>query len=148
MKTVSIRFLGRFELQSPFGSDVRLNGMKSVLLRARLTMPTGQIHDRNRLSGLHGPDRAWEQALASLRQSQWSLRKGLGEGEPSPILVERSSICLNPDIVDVDTAIFAQLVRKGEKADLEQAVEPGQMDTAIAGVAAARKGKASVAVQV
>lgn len=123
MRPVSIRFLGRFELRPPSGGEERLNGMKTVLLLARLTMPPGETHDRKRLSELLWSDRGEAQALASLRQSLWSLRKGLGKDGPSTILAERSFISVDPCAVVVDTSQFEQLIRSGTKADLEHAVE-------------------------
>ncbi|HWJ74812.1 MAG TPA: bacterial transcriptional activator domain-containing protein [Kaistia sp.] len=123
MRPVSIRFLGRFELQPPSGAEARPNGVKTVLLLAWLTMPPGKMHDRKRLSKLLWPDREEAQALASLRQSLWTLRKGLGDGPPSPIMAERSSISIDPDAVAVDTVQFDRLIHKGAKADLEQVAE-------------------------
>lgn len=121
MQRVCLKFLGRFELEPSAGRDERLNGVKNVLLLAWLAMPPGKTHDRKRLSETLWPDRGEAQALASLRQALWSLRRAMGEGEPSPILAERSSIRLDPDAVTVDTADFERLVRGGSQAELERA---------------------------
>ena len=123
MKTVSIRFFGRFELQSPSGGRDQLSGAKTILLLARLALPPGQVYDRKRLTELFWPDRAEAQAQASLRQALWSLRKALGEGEPPPILAERTTISLDPEAVDVDAVEFERLIRKAGKDDLERAAE-------------------------
>ena len=123
MKPVSIKFLGHCELRSPIGESQLLTNMKSALLLARLTMPPGQSHDRKRLTELLWPDRGETQALASLRQSLWSLRKDLGERDPPSIIADRSSVRLDPDAVDVDTVVFEQFVRSGTADDLERAAE-------------------------
>ncbi len=121
MKTVTIRFLGRFESQSPAGGRDPLTGEKTVLLLARLAMPPGQAYDRKRLIELLWTDRGEAQGLASLRQSLWSLRKALGNGEPPPIIAERTSIRLDPVVVEVDVVEFERLIRNGTKEDLERA---------------------------
>ena len=121
MKRVSVKFLGRFELEPPPAGDERLNGMKNVLLLALLAMPPGKTHDRKRLSESLWPDRGEGQALASLRQSLWSIRKALPEGEVSPLLAERTTVRLDPGAVEVDTVTFEQLIRSGARADLERA---------------------------
>lgn len=123
MKPVSIRFLGSFESQSRSGERYQLSGIKTVLLLARLAMPPGQVHDRKRLTELLWPDRAEVQALASLRQTLWSLRKAFGDGEPPPIVAERSLIRLDPDAVEVDAVEFERQIRSGTKEDLERAIE-------------------------
>lgn len=122
MQTVSIRFLGRFELQTPSGEIQQSIGAKPVLLLARLAMPPGHAHDRKRLTEFLWPDRGEAQALASLRQSLWTLRKALGPAEASHIIADRSSIRLDPDAVAVDAVLFERLVRSGEKEDLERAI--------------------------
>lgn len=122
MKPVSIRFLGRFELQSPSGGRDLVSGAKTVLLLARLALPPGQIHDRKRLTELLWPDRGEVQALASLRQSLWSLRKALGQGALPPIIAERTSIRLDPAVVEVDAVEFERQIRSDKQADLERAI--------------------------
>lgn len=120
MTQVSIRFLGRFEAQSPSGEVCPLIGVKTVLLLARLTMPPGQAHDRKRLTELFWPDRGEAQASASLRQSLWILRKAFAE--PSPIIAERTSIRLDEGAVAVDTLEFERQIRCGTIDSLERAV--------------------------
>jgi adenylate cyclase len=123
MEPVSIKFLGRCELRSPIGEYQLLTSTKMALLLARLAMPPGQSHDRRRLTELLWPDRGETQALASLRQSLWNLRKDLGEGDPPPIIADRSSVRLDPGTLTVDTVVFEQLVRRGAADDLERAAE-------------------------
>jgi TolB-like protein/DNA-binding SARP family transcriptional activator len=123
MRPVSIKFLGRCELRSPVGNSQLLTNTKTALLLARLAMPPGQSHDRKRLTELLWPDRGETQAHASLRQSLWILRKGLGEWDPPSIIADRSSVRLDPGAVDVDTVVFEQLIRSGTTDDLERAAE-------------------------
>lgn len=123
MKAVSIRFLGRFESESPSGERDQLTGAKTVLLLAKLAMLPGQVHDRKRLSELLWPDRAEAQALASLRQSLWTLRKALGDSDPPPITAERTAVRLDPTQIYVDAVDFERLIRSGQKDDLERAAE-------------------------
>ncbi len=124
MKTVSIKFLGRFDLQSLSGERGHLSGPKAALFLARLAMPPGQLHDRKRLTEILWPDRGEAQALAlaSLRQLLWALRKDLGEVGPPPIIAERSSIRLDPAVVAVDVVDFERLIRTGARNDLERAI--------------------------
>ncbi len=123
MKSVLIKFLGRFELPASAGGRDLLGGAKPVLLLARLALPLGQVHDRKRLAAQLWPDHAEAQALASLRQALWSLRRAMGEGESQPLLAERASICLDPAAVEVDAVAFERLIRRGGKEDLEAAVQ-------------------------
>ena len=123
MKSVLIKVLGRFELPASAGGRDLIGGAKPILLMAQLALPPGQVHDRKRLAAQLWPDRAEAQALASLRQALWSLRRALGEGENQPLLAERASISLDPAAVEVDAVAFERLIRRGGKEDLEAAVQ-------------------------
>ena len=123
MKPVTIRFLGRCELSSPnSGGQVPISSKTAVLL-ARLALPPGQSQDRKRLTEQLWPDRGEVQALASLRQSLWSLRKTVGETDPPLVTADRSSVRMEPRAVEVDTVVFEQLVQSGTRTDLERAAE-------------------------
>jgi adenylate cyclase len=121
MKSFSIKLFGRCEFRSPGSEGEVLANPKTALLLARLAMPPGQGHDRKRLSELLWPDRGEAQALASLRQALWTLRKDFGERDHTPMVTERSSIRIDPDAVEVDTVIFETLIRSGTREDLERA---------------------------
>lgn len=123
MRTVSIRLFGRTEFISPFGEGDQPTSTKTALLVARLAMKPGEAHDRKRLTELLWPDRGEAQALASLRQSLWNLRKAVGECDPPPIVADRSSVRLDPRAVEVDTVVFEQLIRRGTTDDLARAAE-------------------------
>ena len=120
-KPISLRFLGRFDLQAPSGDKSDVSGAKTVLLLARLSMSPGQPIDRKRLIEVLWPDRGEAQALASLRQALWGLRKCLGEGDPAPIVAERSDIRLSPDAFAIDTIEFERHARSASRDALERA---------------------------
>ncbi len=123
MKPVLIKFLGHFELPASAGGRDLPGGAKPILLLAHLALSPGQVHDRKRLAAQFWPDRAEAQALASLRQALWSLRRALGDAQDSPLLAGRTSISLNQAAIVVDAAAFQHLIRRGGREDLEAAVQ-------------------------
>jgi hypothetical protein len=50
------------------------------------------------------------------------LRKALPATQPPSLLIDGEKIALNPEVVDIDAAIFEQLLTEGTPAALERAV--------------------------
>ena len=66
-------------------------------------MAPGQAQDRRRLTELLWPDRGEPQALASLRQSLWTLRRDLGDLDALPVIADRVHR-LDLSAVEVDSS--------------------------------------------
>jgi adenylate cyclase len=122
MNPVSVNLLGRCELRLAVGDSKPVTNTRTALLMARLAMPPGQSHDRKRITVLLWPDRGEAQAMASLRQLLWTLRKETVDSGPPLIIADRSSLRL-AEATDVDAMQFEQLIRSGTAADLERAAE-------------------------
>ena len=80
----------------------RIPRKKSLALLVYLAMEHSRSHLRKDLAFLLWPDLPDDRADHSLRQSLYSLKKILDPGSPaapSPLLVDRSSVRLNPDVL-------------------------------------------------
>ena len=90
----------------------RIPRKKSLVLLAYLAMEHSRPHLRKDLAFLLWPDLPEDRADHSLRQSLYSLRKVLDLGSPdapSPLLVERLSVRLNPDVFfTTDVALLVE----------------------------------------
>lgn len=95
---------------------------KARLLLARLALPPGEIHTRDKLSFLLWSEREPAQARASLRQALTALRKAFRTVEPPPLVVTGETVALDPEALEVDVATFESLVDSGAVTDLERAV--------------------------
>src|SRR5262249_61303644 len=110
MKPLTMIMLGGFEIRGPDGQTISLPTKKTVALLGYLALRPGKAHPRDRLAALLWGNSADEQARKSLRQAMYVLRKALPETEPPTLVMEGETIAVNPEAVDVDAAVFEQLV--------------------------------------
>jgi len=115
-----VLILGPFALYRD-GSPVDTSGWQRkvhTLFRLLLTAPAGR-YQRDEAMEILWPETSSEAGTRNLRVVLHMLRKGLGGGEPSPILSEGGWIALNPaHHWDVDLSRFESLALEAGK-DLE-----------------------------
>jgi len=113
---LNLKLLGQIECRQPSGDLLNLSTRKSEALLAYLALAPGIRHSRDRLVNLLWSDRGEDQARNSLRQALSSLRKSLDQISPDLLDIERTTIRLNAENIDVDVLEFKLLV---EETDLE-----------------------------
>jgi len=101
--------LGHFDCLLPSGKRISLSMRKAEVLLAYLALAPGIRHPRERLLNLLWSDRGEEQARNSLRQCLSAIKKSLGDVADLVIQVDRTTVRLIPDLVDVDALEFERL---------------------------------------
>jgi len=101
--------LGHFDCLLPSGERISLSMRKAEVLLAYLALAPGIRHPRERLLNLLWSDRGEEQARNSLRQCLSAIKKSLGDVADLVIQVDRTTVRLIPDLVDVDALEFERL---------------------------------------
>lgn len=94
---------------------------KAEVLLACLALAPGLRHPRDRLINLLWSDRSDEQARNSLRQCLSAIRKSLGPAADMILLVDRTTVCLNAELIDVDVHEFERLATVGDYDSLSTA---------------------------
>jgi len=89
---------------------------KAQGLLAYLALPRGRAHPRDQLAALLWGDMRDEQARTNLRQTLFTLRQALPVTDPDSLRLDGSHLTLDPAAVDVDVAVFEQLVKHGTPA--------------------------------
>ncbi|MGD8838542.1 MAG: tetratricopeptide repeat protein [Gammaproteobacteria bacterium] len=123
MSKLELILLGRFECLLSSGKRVTLAMRKAEVLLAYLALSPGLRHPRERLINLLWSDRGEEQARNSLRQCLSAIRKSLGEAADLALQIDRTSVCLNAGIVEVDVHEFERLAAAGEYESLVTAAD-------------------------
>ncbi len=82
---------------------------KAEVLLAYLALAPGLRHPRERLINLLWSDRSEEQARNSLRQCLSAIKKSLGSAADLVLLVDRTTVTLKPELIDVDVLEFERL---------------------------------------
>jgi DNA-binding SARP family transcriptional activator len=70
-----------------------------------------------------GSDRSEEQARNSLRQCLSAIRKSLGDVADMVLLVDRTTVCLIPELIDIDVHEFEHLAGEGDYESLITAAD-------------------------
>jgi TolB-like protein/Tfp pilus assembly protein PilF len=122
MPTVRINLIGEFQCLDKDGQVLDISAAKDQGVIAILTLSESHSCSRSRIIDLLWSDRSKEQALASVRQSLWSLKKVLGDSADSLLRVDRKKIGLNPGPVRTDIDEFRELIKSPESESLEKAV--------------------------
>jgi len=128
MSKLELILLGRFECLLSTGKRVTLAMRKAEALLAFLALSPGLRHPRERLINLLWSDRGEEQARNSLRQCLSAIRKSLGEAADLALQIDRTTVCLNAGIVEVDVHEFERLAAAGEYESLVTAADLYQGD--------------------
>ena len=109
MSKLKLLLLGHFECLLPSGKPARLSMRKAEVLMAFLALTPGIRHPRERLINLLWSNRGEEQARNSLRQCLSAIRKSLGDAAELALQVDRNTVRLNPELIEVDVLEFERL---------------------------------------
>ncbi|MCZ6723015.1 MAG: hypothetical protein O6938_03750, partial [Gammaproteobacteria bacterium] len=109
MSVLKLKLLGQMECGTSTDSLLALSTRKSEMLLAYLALAPGVRHPRERLINLLWSDRGEEQARNSLRQSLSSIKKSLKAACPLLLEVDRTTVRVNPNLIQVDALEFEQL---------------------------------------
>ncbi len=121
MSVLKLKLLGQIECVTATQSLLALSTRKSEVLLAYLALAPGIRHPRERLINLLWSDRAEEQARNSLRQSLSSIKKSLEATTPLLLEVERTTVRVDPDQIQVDALEFEQLAANDDIDSLTRA---------------------------
>jgi len=121
MASLELTLFFGFRARLRSGQEVALPTKKAKLLLARLALPPGEVHARERLADLLWSDRGDAQARASLRQALTALRKAVHEADPPPLHIAGATVWLDPVAVEVDVATFERLATSGSAHDWRRA---------------------------
>src|SRR5262245_461233 len=106
MARITLQLFGGFSIQPAAGPALSLGTKKAQALIAYLAVPPGRAHPRDKLASLLWGDTGDEQARQSLRQTLVALRRALPETRPPILVVDRDTLALDPDAVEVDGSVF------------------------------------------
>jgi TolB-like protein/DNA-binding SARP family transcriptional activator len=123
MSKLELVLLGRFECLLSSGKQVTLAMRKAEVLLAFLALSPGLRHPRERLINLLWSDRGEQQARNSLRQCLSAIRKSLGEAADLALQIDRTTVCLNAEVIEVDVHEFERLAAAGEYESLVTAAD-------------------------
>ena len=123
MSKLQLILLGRFECLLSSGTRISLPMRKAEVLLAYLALTPGLRHPRERLINLLWSDRGEEQARNSLRQCLSAIRKSLGDAAELALLVDRSTVSLQPGLIEVDVLEFERLADIGDYESLATAAD-------------------------
>ena len=123
MPVLKLKLLGQMECRLPSGAPLSLSTRKSEILLAYLALVPGIRHPRDRLVNLLWSDRGEDQARNSLRQSLSSIKKACKIEVPDLLQIERTTVRLVTDQVQVDAHEFEQLVDDPTLENLSKAAE-------------------------
>src|SRR5262245_42859677 len=128
MARLTLQLLGGLSIRSGSGPGPSLGTKKAHALMAYLAVPVGRAHPRDKLASLLWGDTGDEQARQSLRQTLVPLRRTLPETQPPALALDRDTLALNPDAVEVDGSVFERLAAGTTGKALEQAAALYQGD--------------------
>ncbi|MCZ6488280.1 MAG: BTAD domain-containing putative transcriptional regulator, partial [Gammaproteobacteria bacterium] len=123
MSVLKLKLLGQMECGTSTDSLLALSTRKSEMLLAYLALAPGVRHPRERLINLLWSDRGEEQARNSLRQSLSSIKKSLEAACPLLLEVDRTTVRVKPDLIQVDALEFEQLAANEDIDNLARAAE-------------------------
>ena len=121
MSKIQLILLGHFECLLSSGTRISLSMRKAEVLLAYLALTPGLRHPRERLINLLWSDRGEEQARNSLRQCLSAIKKSLGSAADLILLVDRTTVSLKPELIDVDVHEFERLALEGDYESLATA---------------------------
>ncbi|MDH3535626.1 MAG: hypothetical protein OER87_07765 [Gammaproteobacteria bacterium] len=123
MSKLQLILLGRFECLLSSGTRISLSMRKAEVLLAFLALAPGLRHPRERLINLLWSDRSEAQARNSLRQCLSMIRKALGEAANLVLQVDRTTVSLKSELIDVDLHEFERLAAMGDYEALTTAAD-------------------------
>jgi len=123
MPVLRLKLLGQAEYRLPSGASLRLSTRKSEVLLAYLALAPGIRHPRERLINLLWSDRGEDQARNSLRHSLSSIKKALEVEIPDLLQIDRTTVKVAADQIQVDAHQFEQLVDESTLENLSRTAE-------------------------
>ena len=117
---LELKLLGGFEAHLQGGTALVLPTRKTQALLAYLALPLGQSHPREKLATLLWGDMQNAQARGNLRNALSRIKKSLPRAARAGLLLDGTSVSLDPSAVDVDVARFERLVADGSADALGQ----------------------------
>ncbi len=123
MSKLEFLLLGRFECLLSTDRRISLPMRKAEVLLAFLALAPAIRHPRERLINLLWSDRSDEQARNSLRQALSSIRKSLGEIADLVLQIDRTTVSLNAEMIEVDALEFERLATQGDYEALTSAAD-------------------------
>src|SRR5262245_15746869 len=123
MARLSLTLLGGFQARLDGRPPLTLPTKKSQALLAYLALAPGNGHSRDKVASMLWGDLSQGHALKNLRQALFALRQTLEPVRPACLHVERATIALNAEAVEVDAASFERLVSERTPEALGQAVQ-------------------------
>ena len=121
MSKIQLILLGHFDCLMSSDDRIALSMRKAEVLLAYLALTPGLRHPRERLINLLWSDRGDEQARNSLRQCLSAIKKSLGAAADLILLVDRTTVSLKPELIDVDVHEFERLALEGDYESLATA---------------------------
>ena len=121
MRPLQLKLLGQFECSLGKDERIALPMRKADVLLAYLAIAPGLRHPRERLINLLWSDRSDEQARNSLRQCLSAIKKSLGDAADLILLVDRTTVCLKAELIEVDAHEFERLATEGDYESLATA---------------------------
>lgn len=128
---LKILLLGGFFVEQDNQPITKFRSAKSRALLAYLATHLDQAHSRNMLATLLWGDFSESVAKTNLRVELSHLKKQLN-ADPA-LEITRQTVCLNSDLVTVDTAVFTETIRVFKRRSAEaQALHVGDMESGLA----------------
>ncbi len=118
MTSVGLRILGGFELTDHAGAMVGLTSRKGRALLAYLALNPDRNHERGELAALLWGGRGEAHARDSLNKCLQTLGKALGNSAEDFLEMDRETILLCNDAVDLDVARLRRLADSDDIDDL------------------------------
>ena len=121
MSKLQLILLGHFDCLLSSGERISFSMRKAEVLLAYLALAPGIRHPRERLINLLWSDRSEEQARNSLRQCLSAIRKSFGNAADLIMQVDRTTVSLKLELVDVDALDFERLAATADFESLSDA---------------------------
>lgn len=116
MTVLRLTLLGAFALAGPDGAPIRIETRKARAVLALLVMARGRPMPRERLAGMVWSRGETRQALASLSQALYSLRKALGGAADTVLLADVDSVSVDMSRLQVDALALEEAAAEGSDA--------------------------------
>ncbi|MDJ0778075.1 MAG: BTAD domain-containing putative transcriptional regulator [Gammaproteobacteria bacterium] len=123
MRALQLKLLGQFECSLSGDDRIPLSTRKAEVLLAFLALAPGLRHPRERLVNLLWSDRGEEQARNSLRQALSAMKKALGDSADLILQVDRNTVSLKSELIEVDAHEFERLGLEGDYESLSTAAD-------------------------
>ncbi|WP_422071632.1 BTAD domain-containing putative transcriptional regulator [Tranquillimonas rosea] len=120
MDAPAITLLGAFGVTDGAGTPVRIETRKARALLAVLALADGRPVPRERLAGLLWSRGEMRQALASLSQALYSLRRALEPVVPGLLVTDGECVALDRSRLRIDVQAFERCAADGTEAALRR----------------------------